>query len=177
MDRRSTLSRAAAQGLLSALTVAFGACSGPQASPTTPVAPMDPVPATTTGDGARSRRVAPAPPPLPAGTVQPSARVAHERERDQACCRGLNACKGQGGCADSNHDCAGINECKGTSTACPPNSAAAQDPNASPKDCCKGKNDCKGKSECKIPGDHACRGQNDCKGKGWACIPSLLTTP
>ena len=93
-------------------------------------------------------------------------------ERDQACCRGLNACKGQGGCADGKHGCAGLNDCKGKSTACPPNSFAAKDPNANPKDCCKGKNDCKGKSECKIPGDHACRGQNDCKGKGWACVPS-----
>ena len=77
-----------------------------------------------------------------------------------------------GGCANDLHGCAGKNECKGTSTACPPGSAAVNDPLANPKDCCKGKNECKGKSECKVPGHNACRGQNECKGKGWACAPN-----
>ena len=33
---------------------------------------------------------------------------------DKACCKGLNDCKGKGGCAvDGKHDCAGKNDCKG----------------------------------------------------------------
>ncbi|HEX4338593.1 MAG TPA: hypothetical protein VH062_21960 [Polyangiaceae bacterium] len=33
---------------------------------------------------------------------------------DKACCKGLNACKGKGGCAvPGKHDCAGKNDCKG----------------------------------------------------------------
>lgn len=30
------------------------------------------------------------------------------------CCKGMNDCKGQGGCkVDGSHDCKGMNECKG----------------------------------------------------------------
>lgn len=29
------------------------------------------------------------------------------------CCKGLNACKGKGGCATDKHSCAGKNDCKG----------------------------------------------------------------
>jgi hypothetical protein len=33
---------------------------------------------------------------------------------DKACCKGLNDCKGKGGCAvPGKHDCAGKNDCKG----------------------------------------------------------------
>jgi hypothetical protein len=33
---------------------------------------------------------------------------------DKACCKGLNECKGKGGCAvPGKNDCAGKNECKG----------------------------------------------------------------
>ncbi len=33
---------------------------------------------------------------------------------DKACCKGLNDCKGKGGCAVAGkHDCAGKNDCKG----------------------------------------------------------------
>jgi hypothetical protein len=32
----------------------------------------------------------------------------------KACCKGLNDCKGKGGCAvDGKHECAGKNDCKG----------------------------------------------------------------
>ena len=35
-------------------------------------------------------------------------------EPERACCKGMNDCKGKGGCAVENqHDCAGKNECKG----------------------------------------------------------------
>jgi hypothetical protein len=37
--------------------------------------------------------------------------VADERIGD--CCKGLNECKGKGGCKTDNNDCAGKNECKG----------------------------------------------------------------
>jgi hypothetical protein len=32
---------------------------------------------------------------------------------DQVVCEGINACKGQGGCAGAGHACAGKNACKG----------------------------------------------------------------
>jgi hypothetical protein len=32
---------------------------------------------------------------------------------DQVSCEGINACKGQGGCAGAGHACAGKNACKG----------------------------------------------------------------
>jgi hypothetical protein len=32
---------------------------------------------------------------------------------DQVVCEGINACKGQGGCAGAGHECAGKNACKG----------------------------------------------------------------
>jgi hypothetical protein len=32
---------------------------------------------------------------------------------DQVVCDGINACKGQGGCAGAGHACAGKNTCKG----------------------------------------------------------------
>jgi hypothetical protein len=166
MDRRSSLARAAAQGLLSGLGLV--ACSPTQTSTTAPVAPMDPV-ATSAPSG--SSRVAPSPPPLRPGTLG----VATSRDvRDRACCRGLNDCKGKGGCANDAHDCAGKNECKGTSTACPPEQSSFNTPSGlagAPKDCCKGKNECKGKTACKVPGHHECRGRNECKGKGLACLP------
>jgi hypothetical protein len=31
----------------------------------------------------------------------------------KACCKGMNECRGKGGCAGDGHDCAGKNECKG----------------------------------------------------------------
>jgi hypothetical protein len=42
------------------------------------------------------------------------APVAAAEKSDKACCKGLNECKGKGGCANpGKHDCAGKNECKG----------------------------------------------------------------
>jgi hypothetical protein len=31
----------------------------------------------------------------------------------KACCKGMNECKGKGGCRAGQHSCAGQNECKG----------------------------------------------------------------
>jgi hypothetical protein len=50
-------------------------------------------------------------------TAQASAELAASPstpKTDKACCKGLNDCKGKGGCAvDGKHDCAGKNDCKG----------------------------------------------------------------
>jgi hypothetical protein len=42
------------------------------------------------------------------------AQRASEDESERSCCKGMNDCKGKGGCAvESQHECAGKNECKG----------------------------------------------------------------
>lgn len=70
-------------------------------------------------------------------------------------CKGLNQCKGQGGCAvEGKHGCAGHNECAGHGGC------------ATVKHECKGHNDCKGQGGCEVAGKHACKGQNECKGMG-----------
>ena len=43
----------------------------------------------------------------PAGGGEPVAESA------KACCKGLNECKGKGGCRTDANDCAGKNDCKG----------------------------------------------------------------
>jgi hypothetical protein len=51
------------------------------------------------------------------GEVQASAPASAgsgSHKGDKACCKGLNDCKGKGGCAVAGkHDCAGKNDCKG----------------------------------------------------------------
>jgi hypothetical protein len=43
----------------------------------------------------------------PLGSAAPS-------QKDKACCKGRNDCKGKGGCAVAGkHDCSGKNDCKG----------------------------------------------------------------
>ncbi|HTM45869.1 MAG TPA: hypothetical protein VL137_13000 [Polyangiaceae bacterium] len=53
------------------------------------------------------------PSPAPVASVQ--AKVSESKASEaKACCMGLNACKGQGGCAvPESHACAGKNACKG----------------------------------------------------------------
>jgi hypothetical protein len=47
-------------------------------------------------------------------SASPPASVAATTKSDKACCKGLNDCKGKGGCSvDGKHDCAGKNDCKG----------------------------------------------------------------
>ena len=81
--------------------------------------------------------------------------------KDTHICKGMNDCKGKGGCASdaARHSCKGKNECKGMG-------GCAAGANG-----CAGKNDCKGKGGCAVPvnkmhtgGDKA--GKNSCKGKG-----------
>ena len=59
---------------------------------------------------------------------------------DKHVCKGMNDCKGQGGCATTaKHDCKGQNDCKGQG-GCKPGDNG-----------CAGKNSCKGKGGCKVP--------------------------
>ncbi len=56
--------------------------------------------------------------PAPSGEVQaataPASAGSGSHKGDKACCKGLNDCKGKGGCAVAGkHDCAGKNDCKG----------------------------------------------------------------
>ncbi len=74
-------------------------------------------------------------------------------------CKGMNECKGQGGCQTADHDCAGKNECKGKGGCA---TVAHHD--------CAGKNECKGQGGCKTA-NHDCAGKNECKGKGGCAVP------
>ena len=42
-----------------------------------------------------------------------AARATDKASDDKVSCAGVNACKGQGGCATADHSCAGKNACKG----------------------------------------------------------------
>ena len=64
---------------------------------------------------------------------------------DKHVCKGMNSCKGKGGCMTDANACAGKNDCKGKGG------------------CATAKHDCKGKNDCKAQGKG---GKNDCKGKG-----------
>jgi hypothetical protein len=86
--------------------------------------------------------------------------------KDTHVCKGMNDCKGKGGCASdaAKHACKGKNECKGMGGCAAGGS-------------CAGKNDCKGKGGCAVPvnkahmkaddkaGKHACKGKGGCKGR------------
>jgi len=53
----------------------------------------------------------------PSGAVSaetPASAGSGTHKGEKACCKGLNDCKGKGGCAVAGkHDCAGKNDCKG----------------------------------------------------------------
>lgn len=87
-----------------------------------------------------------------------------QASQSKGCCKGMNECKGQGGCKTDQHDCMGKNDCMSLGGCKTGNCDASATP-AGGKDCCKGKNDCKGKGNCKTD-RHDCMGKNDCKGKG-----------
>jgi hypothetical protein len=84
MSPRPFDSRAVARAAALGLTLGAVACKNGGASPT----------ATASA----------APPPAPVAKADPN----------KACCKGLNECKGKGGCAiEGKNECAGKNECKG----------------------------------------------------------------
>ncbi len=81
-----------------------------------------------------------------AGMAAGSKVFAHDEakvgdKKDTHVCRGMNDCKGKGGCAS-----------------------------AEAKHACKGKNECKGMGGCKA-GNNGCAGKNSCKGKGGCSVP------
>jgi len=78
---------------------------------------------------------------------------------DKHACKGMNDCKGQGGCESGDNGCAGKNSCKGHGGCA-----------TSAKHGCKGQNDCKGQGGCKS-GDNGCAGKNSCKGHGGCEVP------
>ena len=88
--------------------------------------------------------------------------VAARQGRD--CCKGMNDCKGLGGCRTDEHACMGMNDCKGLG-GCKTGQCDASAAPAGGKDCCKGKNQCMGLGGCKTD-RHDCKGKNDCKGQG-----------
>ena len=92
--------------------------------------------------------------------ARPSPAASPDRPRHL--CKGLNECKGQGGCAHgcSGHGCHGKNECRGKG-GCASEVA---------KHRCAGKNDCKGLGGC-ASGEKGCAGKNSCKGRGGCEVP------
>ena len=78
---------------------------------------------------------------------------------DKHACKGMNDCKGQGGCESGDNGCAGKNSCKGHGGCA-----------TSAKHGCKGQNDCKGQGGCRS-GDNGCAGKNSCKGHGGCEVP------
>lgn len=81
-----------------------------------------------------------------------------DEKGDKHGCKGLNECKGKGGCKAGDAGCKGKNSCKGKGGC------------ATAKHSCKGKNSCKGEGGCKA-GDAGCAGKNSCKGKGGCAAP------
>ena len=82
-------------------------------------------------------------------------------EIEKHACKGLNSCKGNGGCGvEGKHTCKGNNDCSGKG-GCP----------TVPKHTCGGLNDCKGQGGCKVEGKHDCAGKNECAKKGGCHVP------
>jgi hypothetical protein len=79
---------------------------------------------------------------------------------DKHVCKGMNSCKGKGGCKSGDNGCSGKNSCKGKGGCA----------SAEMKHSCKGMNACKGQGGCKS-GESGCAGKNSCKGKGGCAVP------
>jgi hypothetical protein len=90
--------------------------------------------------------------------LQQAAFAADAASDDKHSCKGVNQCKGKGGCKSGDGQCAGKNSCKGKGGC------------ATAKHECKAHNDCKGQGGCKS-GDNGCAGKNSCKGKGGCKSP------
>ncbi len=90
-------------------------------------------------------------------TAAPAA--AAEMDLAKHACKGMNECKGQGGCTTASNDCAGKNECKGLGGCA---TVAHHD--------CAGKNECAGLGGCKTA-TNECAGKNECTGKGGCAVP------
>ena len=69
----------------------------------------------------------------------PDSNTSAQTEIEKHACKGMNSCKGNGGCATSKHACKGMNDCKGLG------GCAVEGKNS-----CKGQNECKGHGGCKV---------------------------
>ena len=67
--------------------------------------------------------------------------------KDVHVCKGMNDCKGKGGCAsdEAKHACKGKNECKGKGGCAVPVNKAHMGDDKAGKHACKGKGGCKGR--------------------------------
>ncbi len=92
-------------------------------------------------------------------STKPAADSGAMTASDKHACKGLNECKGKGGCSAGDNGCASKNSCKGKGGCA---TAAKHE--------CKGMNACKGQGGCKS-GDNGCAGKNTCKGKGGCAVP------
>lgn len=104
-DFAKTIAAAAIAGLTNA------ACGGSTEPPQAPEAPSEAAEATQEAQEATE------------GMTESATQEAAEQggdadavatDAEKACCKGMNACKGKGGCAvEGKHACKGMNECKG----------------------------------------------------------------
>ena len=65
--------------------------------------------------------------------------------KDTHICKGMNECKGKGGCKTDKNACAGKNECKGKGGCAVPVNKAHISGDKAGKHACKGKGGCKGR--------------------------------
>jgi hypothetical protein len=72
-----------------------------------------PPPETPEGAALPAEEPAAADPAAPAADGAAAADEAAPAAEGKACCKGMNECKGKGGCRAGEHSCAGQNECKG----------------------------------------------------------------
>ncbi|MEN9577448.1 MAG: hypothetical protein RJA70_457 [Pseudomonadota bacterium] len=67
-----------------------------------------------TPDGAAAEAAAEGAEAAPAAEEAEAAPAAEGAAEDKACCKGMNECKGKGGCkVEGGNTCQGMNECKG----------------------------------------------------------------
>lgn len=92
-----------------------------------------------------------------AAMIRPSAEAFDKHEKHV--CKGMNECKGQGGCKSGEGGAPGKNSCKGKGGCA---TVARHE--------CKGHNECKGQGGCSS-GEGGAPGKNSCKGKGGCQVP------
>jgi hypothetical protein len=92
-----TIFTAAKAGLLAG---AFTACGGTAPPAESPEGEMQPMPEEAAAAEADS-------------TEMPAAEGQEPTAEGKDCCKGMNECKGKGGCRAGEHSCKGQNECKG----------------------------------------------------------------
>ncbi len=98
-----------------------------------------------------------------AGLVAGKTLLADDKPADKPAkhaCKGMNECKGQGGCNTKENSCAGQNACKGKGGCA---TAAKHD--------CAGKNECKGQGGCKPPATTSAPARTRARARAAAVFP------